>query len=203
MSNNKYIKLNADKSDFASALFNVKPNPVKRHPDEKLPEYNWYPVIEVKPHLPDQELYRNERSSWRITEDGLKIEITYEPTLVPLEQRQRVISERITKHRNQLLSGGIVFQGKPIDTRPETKQRVTALYLKAMSDPGFTSPFITEENEQIQLDSAGLIALGEAFFQYEGELVFYARAIKDQVEVSETPETVDISAGWPSNEFGA
>jgi hypothetical protein len=197
----KYIRLNKERTELTGALMNVKPRNVKRHPDEELPLYDWFPVIEVKPALPDTELYRHERGSWKITDDGLKVEITYTVVPIGVESGRAIVTQRYNEERNHRLANGLVFNGHLIHTRPDTYKRVMGLVMKAMQGE-FETDFITEDNQVIHLDRAAIFALGDAFVEFEGSHIFICRHMKDLAEANNKPEEIDITQGWPSNVFG-
>lgn len=196
----KYVRLSDDHTEIKSATFSVKPKQIRRLPDEVIPEHNWFTVVEHRAILPDRELYHHRRASWELIDDV--VHMHYEPVLIGLDERREIIVARCQEFRDDRLGAGIVFNGKLIDTRLETKLRVSGLVIKAMQDSTFTSNFITEDNSIVTFNAQDIIAFGDAFAQFEAEQIFYGRQLKDQIMASDEPETIDYTAGWPSIEFG-
>lgn len=195
----KYVRLNKERTEWTTALFNVKPNPVRRHDDSILPTFDWFTVVEHKQPLPDKDLYTHQRTSWELIDDV--VHITYTPTLINLEQRQRIVSERCTALRNEKLSNGLTFAGMPFDTREETYKRVLGTILKATIDPEHTTEWINQNNDRVFLSNQMIQAFGDAYARFENDLIMYCRDLKDVIEASDAPETIDITEGWPDTDY--
>lgn len=196
----KYVKLSDDRTQWESALFNVKPIPLRRHDDSLLPSFNWFTVQEHKEPLPDRELYTQERTSWELIDDV--VHVTYTPILVNVERRREVLSRRCTELRNRKLRGGLSFMGHRFDTEQETYTRILGASIKASRSPeAFSIDWITEDNTTVTMNAEQFMMFGDVFASFEEQHIMYARSLKDQIEASETPETIDYTQGWPSTEF--
>lgn len=195
----KYVKLNKEQTEWESALFSIKPLPVQRHPDEKLPEYDWYPVVEHKTPLTDNALYEHQKDSWEVL-DG-KVHIHYKEALLPLERRRSVLVGHVNTIRDRKLNGGLVFDGDTFQTDDTSIKRVLGAAVKAYADNTHTEDWITEDNKIVQMNNQRLIDFGNAFMQHERSHVMHARILKDTISSSDTPEKIDIHDGWPSIEY--
>lgn len=198
----KYVKLKADRSDFDSAIYATRPRQLRSLSVSDYRKHHWFMVEEHYQPRTDAQLYRYVRKSWELQEDG-KVHIFYEPELVNLEMRRRIMSDRVTEVRNRQIATGVKIKGFLFDTRPETYVRVAGSVIKAMRDEEFGTPWITEDNQTVMLTNKDILDLGDAYADYEVKNIMFARSLKDQVEASDTPEEFDIHDGWPSNEYYA
>lgn len=197
----KYVKLKDNKTKLDSAVYASRPRQLRGVSDTDLASYDWYVVEEHHEFRTDAELFHMTLESWTLEEDG-KVHMYYVPELVSLPLRRSIMSQRVTKLRDEKLRAGLNFRGKVFDTRPETVLRVTGAALKAVRDPEFQTPWITEDNSTVLLNAADVLALGDAYAEFEGSMVLFSRELKDSVEASDTPEEFAISEGWPSLVFG-
>ena len=195
----KYVKLNKQRTKWNSALYQVKPANVRRHPDEILPQYNWFPVEEHKKQLPDQEIYYHAVDDWEVI-DGV-VHIYYNPTLISLDRRRQILSDRVTDIRNRRLASGLTFMGFPFDTKESTYKLVLGVTIKALSDPTYTTYWITEDNRRIKMNAEQIMAFGSAYERFQNEHFMKSRDLKDDISISYYPEQIDINNGWPSAEY--
>ncbi len=196
----KFVKLKPNHTELDSAVYSSLPRQL-RSVQGNYADYDWFVVEEHYEFRSDAELYRMVMTSWELKEDG-KVHMYYVPELVGLELRRSIVSNRVTKLRDEKLLEGVMFRGKVFDTRPETYMRVTGAVLKAVRDPAFETVWITEDNSTVNLTSADILALGDAYAAFEGTMVLFARQLKDSVEASDVPEEFSITDGWPSLTFG-
>lgn len=195
----KYVKLNADKTEFESAVYSSKPRQIRRLSDADAKKHNWYPVKESFQTSPDRELYRNVIDTWSIV-DGY-VEIKYKPEMIYLDGRRDIMKNRVHELRNEKLRGGLVFNGNNFDTETDTYQRVSGAVLSVMLDETFETDWITADNTTVRLTGPEIIELGKAYAKFEEQHIMFARDLKDSVLASDEPETFDIESGWPSNVF--
>ena len=210
----KYVKLNKDRTEWLTPIFNVKPNPVRRHPDEILHTFDWYIVKESFAPITDRELYQHERGSWEVEEDsvyGHVVKVNYDSVLKDREQVCDVICKRVDVKRNTNMRGGLTYKGSRIATDEITLVRVTGLSVKAVIDPSISINFITVDNGIITLSASEVIELGNAFADFESQNVMTARILKDYILNHENPETVHIDEplmndgfpyDWPTGIYG-
>lgn len=190
----KYVKLNPEKTEWRSALFNVKPRPVRRHPDSKLPEFDWYTVIEHHQTLPDRELYRHERDRWELIDSV--VHIYYTPALVNVERVREIMCQRVDQHRDRLLEKPLEFQGHEIDASEKTLRRILGVYAKAMSDPEFSIQWIAVDNTLLDLDADAIRQLGDSFAFRESKIVLMARQAKNFINEHPEPHSMSVAEIW-------
>lgn len=196
----KYVKLNAEHTEWDSALYSMKPRQIRRLTDEQATQHHWFPVKEYFEPLPDRELYRNVRESWSLV-DG-HVEVRYVPEMIYLEGRRDIMAKRVHALREEKLRGGIEFNGNRFDTKAETMQRITGAVLSVMLDETFTTDWITEDNQTVTLNGTDIVGLGKAFAEHESRMIMFARDLKDSILASNEPETFVIDEGWPSTVYG-
>lgn len=194
----KYVKLKEDLSALDSAIYSVRPRQLRSVNTSDYKTYNWYVVEEHYEYRTDKQLYRYVMQKWELQADG-KVHVFYVPEMVNLEMRRSIMSNRVTETRDEKLSQGLMFRGKLFDTRPQTYMRVTGAALMAVRDPAFETHWITEDNSQVLLSAEDVLALGDAYAAFESRFIMFGRDLKDQIEVSNTPEQFDTNEGWPSN----
>lgn len=200
----KYVRLNKEKTETISPFMAVRPSPLKHIPDSKINDYGWYKVQEVRGDAADPELYSLTRTGWSLKEplgDDAYVEVTYTYQLVSIEQQRAVVAARCHKHRDGLLSQGLMFRGKMIDTQQETKHRILSQYMAATQNPTLSIDWITADNTILVLDAVGIQALATAFADFESVIVGHARSLKDQIYESITPTEFNYQDGWPIVEY--
>ena len=190
----KYVKLNPEKTKWESALFNVKPNPLKRHPDSRLPEFDWYTAKEHREPLKDRDLYHHERSGWELIDSVVHVYYTSEP--VGIEHARNIMCSRINQYRDNLISQPIDFNGHEIDGSDKTIRRIMGLYVKSLDNPDFTTEWIDGNNNIITLDSTLIRELGDAFAKRESGIVLHARSVKDWINEHAEPHTLTVEGAW-------
>ena len=195
----KYVKLNDARTEWASALFQVKPANVRRHPDSKLPEFNWFPVKEYTDTLPDEEIYYHAVDTWEV-KDGV-VHLDYKPTLIKLHRRREILSDRVTAIRDRRLQAGLSFMGFPFDTKESTYKLILGITMKAIVDPQYTTYWITEDNRRVKLGAKQIMAFGDAYEQFQNQHHMRARDLKDTIESSNQPHVIDLEEDWPDTDY--
>lgn len=196
----KYVKLKADHSEFDSAIYATRPRQLRSISVSDYRKHHWFMVEEHYEYRSDPQLYRYVRTGWELKDDG-KVHVYYKPELVNVETRRSIVSNRVNEVRDRKIAGGIVVKGNTFDTRPQTYVRVAGAVIKAMRDENFSTPWVTQDNKTVMLSNQDILDLGDAFAEFEGQNIMFARHLKDQVEASDTPEAFDINEGWPDNKF--
>lgn len=196
----KYVKLNSEHTEWESALYSMKPRQIRRLTTEQAREQHWFPVKEQFEPLPDRDLYRNVMQSWEVVEGF--VEVHYVPEMIYLNGRRDVMVERVNQMRETMLRGGITFNGNRFDTKQDTMQRITGAVLSVMLDETFSTDWITEDNQTVNLSAAEIVGLGKAFAAHESAMIMFARDLKDSILASDEPETFDVNEGWPSTVYG-
>lgn len=195
----KYIKLDAEHTQWDSALYSSKPRQIRRLTTEEARKQHWFPVKETFGVNPDTELHRNVVKSWEVV-DGF-VQITYEAELQSVERRRMVMINRVNRQVDRVLNGGITFNGVTLDTDEKSLQRVTGAVLRTLIDADYSTEWVTEDNTRITLEGAQIQELGKAFEAHQRKNILFGRDLKDSINSSEEPETFDISEGWPSTEY--
>lgn len=103
-----------------------------------------------------------------------------------VDQLKEVAMLRIDEARDKALVAGFMFNGTKFDSDNKSIQRISSAVTLSLLDPAFTTPWITWDNDIINLDAAGLSGLGQAAAAHEGALVFRARGLKDEILAAET-----------------
>lgn len=120
--------------------------------------------------------------------------------------------------RDAMINGGFTFAGVLYQTRPDDRENIAgAAQLAALAiqagavagdlkwanqdptdptGPDFT--WIAADNSETPMDAPTMIAFGKAVARYKSALIFYAKALKEQIDAAADPETVDIYSGWPA-----
>lgn len=196
----KYVKLTSDHTEWDSALYSMKPRQIRRLTTEQARDQHWFPVKETFQPLPDRDLYRNVMQEWQII-DGF-VEIQYVPEMIYLNGRKDVMVDRVNEMRESMLRGGITYNGNRFDTKQDTMQRITGAVLSVMLDETFSTDWITEDNQTVNLTATDIIGLGKAFAAHESAMIMFARDLKDSILASDAPETFDVNDGWPSTVYG-
>lgn len=115
--------------------------------------------------------------------------------------------------RDQVIDGGFSFAGNVFQTAPTDRENISGaaqLAFMAMvaagklagdlrwSDPDQDFGWIASDNTVVPMDAPTVIAFGKAIAGFKSGCIFYARAMKDQIDAAQNPATVDIEAGWPA-----
>lgn len=195
----KYLKLNDAQTEWASSIYKVKPTQVRRHSDTKLPEFNWFPVVEHTQQLPDGDIYYHAIESWEVLLG--KVHIYYTPKLISLDRRAEVLSNRVTQIRDRKLVSGLKFMGFPFDTKESTYKLVLGVTIKAINDPDYTTYWITEDNQRVKMNADHIMAFGSAYERFQNEHFMKARDLKDQIKESNQPHNIDLEGNWPEADY--
>lgn len=201
----KFVRLNKERTETISPYMAIRPNPIKNIPDDKINQYGWFKIKEVRGECPDKELYHLVRDGWSFHEpagEEAYVEVVYSYQIADIEQQRAVMVGRCHAYRDMLLSMGLTFRGKLIDTKPETKQRVLSHAVAAIQNPNLTVDWIVEDNTILTLDASGIQSLSDAFNEFESDIVSCGRSIKDQILTSDNPIDFDFTIGWPDTEYG-
>lgn len=135
----------------------------------------------------------------------------------PPTLQQAIITKQgeVMRKRDQEIDGGVAFQGKRFQTRPTDRENVqgaSTLALMAIvggalpgdlrwSDPTDDFGWIAEDNSIVTMDAHTVVAFGKAVAARKSACIFYARALKDDVELCSSVEEVNainINSGWPT-----
>ncbi|SFZ81649.1 protein of unknown function [Devosia enhydra] len=96
--------------------------------------------------------------------------------------------------------GGTVIAGTPIKTDRQTASILTAAFVTALADPGYTIRWKVADGVFTTLDAPTIVAIAtavrahvQACFDREGELTEAIMAAGD----AEALDAIDITTGWP------
>lgn len=198
----KYVKLSDDWTQLKSALHTQKPRQIQRLSDDVIHHHNWFMVEEQMPKQPKNlNIYELHRSDWYVS--GAKVTFVYEYRQRPLEDIKQYLVGRINQTRDRLLDQPILFDGNPFDRDARSMTRITGASVIAITDPDYVEPWITADNQTVQMTALEIMKMGKAQARYESLIVHKARSLKDAVLASDDPLSLDISNGWPGNSFSS
>jgi hypothetical protein len=89
--------------------------------------------------------------------------------------------EKINIEKAEALTGGFDSLGYTFDSDDSTLLSISALFMMANVNPAFTTPFITKDNQTIQLSNADIKTLGADALAFKAGVIFDARAKKDLI----------------------
>lgn len=122
------------------------------------------------------------------------------PHDLPLEDRRAAMIAALAETRWQHEVGGTVFNGTPLATDRETTAILTAAYVKAKEDAGYTIRWKTGAGTFVTLDAATIIAIADAArghvqacFDREDVLTSAIVAAGNHGDL----DAIDIGVGWP------
>lgn len=128
------------------------------------------------------------------------------PTIT--ERRQEVVSA-IDGKKQALLDAGAPYSGKFIQLDNESRSNLSGMGATALAvmvtsgavpwPASYAEGWISADNSRIALATpADGLALAAAAGDYYGKIAQNARSLKDTALASGNPESIDITAGWPS-----
>lgn len=92
--------------------------------------------------------------------------------------------------RDKDLKAGFEYDGHVYDSDDKSIQRINAIVTMSIANPDYSTPYITKNNDIVQLDAQGISGLGAAAAAHESGLIFKARGLKDQVLAAKTAAEV-------------
>ena len=106
-----------------------------------------------------------------------------------------------TSHRDQVLNGGCPFAGKIIESDDNSRLlvagSVSMAQLSKLAGQPFAIRWRTKDNSYLDLDADGMIGLGVSLGRFVGACYQASFAVKDAIDASSDPASVDITAGYP------
>lgn len=133
------------------------------------------------------------------------------PELPPIEQRRAAVWERVKAERTRRVNGGAQVAGHWYHTDVDSRVQHMRLDAKAsalLADGGSVEDVLTVAGQSIYWKtlSNGLVTMTAGLAQAIPvaievlDALAFARAetLRAQIEVSENPEAIDISSGWPA-----
>ncbi|TIW97782.1 DUF4376 domain-containing protein [Mesorhizobium sp.] len=98
-------------------------------------------------------------------------------------------------------TGGIIFGGVPVKTDRESASKLTAAYIKADKDAGYSIPnWKVAEGVFVTLTAATIIATGDAVTAHVQACFDREAALTAEILAAETPAdlaAIDLESGWP------
>lgn len=112
----------------------------------------------------------------------------------PQEAPDLPISTLVNIERDRRINLGVLHNGKVFQSDAVSKQRLLGVVVQATlaimngaqandlrwSDPNNDFTYISADNTAVPFDAPGIIALGQAVAAHERNLIYKARALKDQ-----------------------
>jgi hypothetical protein len=131
--------------------------------------------------------------------------------------RRDTIKIQIAAKRDAVIDGGLTFANTVFQTRPDDRENISgAAQLAFMSliqmQASNTNPvgnfrwhggasdfgWIALDNSVVTMDAPTVISFAKTIAEFKSTCIFYARYLKDQVDLTVPPETVNINVGWPT-----
>jgi hypothetical protein len=124
-----------------------------------------------------------------------------QPQTDPLAGIRQAQIAAINAERDRREQSSFPYMGKRIDSDPVSVQRISVAAATAQMALAQGVPFSLEwtcaDNSLLPLDAAGVLGMMQALGAYGLSLHMHARALKDAVNASDDPASIDTSSGWP------
>lgn len=129
--------------------------------------------------------------------------ISRRPTPATFEERRERLLERLADRRWRAETGGTSIDGVAIATDEKSITFLTAGYIRAKEDPGYTIRWKIAPGQFFTLDAETIIAMAtlasahvQACFDNEDAITAQILAAEDDAALA----AIDIETGWPSQE---
>lgn len=122
------------------------------------------------------------------------------PPAPTIEQRRAERSALVNILREQKVAGGVTFDGKRFATDPLSRANLSGAVASA-NGPGGVPPGLvwrSEDNQAVPMTPQKLAQFGRAVLDHVNACYACSWQLKDAIASSNDPESVDITAGWPS-----
>lgn len=110
-------------------------------------------------------------------------------------------TEAVNAERNRREQAGFLYLDRTIDSDPIAVQRITIAASVAQMAIATGVPFELEwtcaDNSLLTLDARGIVGMMQALGAYGLALHLHARALKQQIGISDDPKSIDVLSGWP------
>lgn len=122
------------------------------------------------------------------------------PAPPTLEQRRAERKALVNILRNEKAAAGVTFDGKRFDSDPLSRANLTGAVASVGGGGGIPPGFSwrTADNEIVAMTPQRLAQLGRAVLDHVNACYLRSWQLKDAIEASSDPESIDITAGWPS-----
>jgi hypothetical protein len=120
--------------------------------------------------------------------------------ILPLADRRIEYAARVNAKRNDVLDGGFNAGGHLWDSNRAARLNFTEAIAAYQSGEPFPSDFTWRDatNVDVAMTRTQFIALIGALRRFVDACQKRTAALKAQILSSDTPESVDVSSGWPS-----
>lgn len=116
-------------------------------------------------------------------------------------KRLKRVSE-INAERDRREQGTFPYMSKQVQCDPISVQRISVAAATAQmalaANVAYSVDWSCADNSILTLDALGVLGMMQALGTHGIAIHYYARTLKDQVAVSNDPESIDILTGWPS-----
>ena len=121
---------------------------------------------------------------------------TAPPQAVPsLEEKKAEKRQRINAKRDEKEASGFLYNGVSFDSDQRSANRILCAAIAAQAALVLGQPLNVDwtaaDNSVVPLDAAGIVGLAVALAQAGTANFYTAKALKQQVDVAQTPEAVD------------
>ena len=130
---------------------------------------------------------------------GPEISFKVQPVEVVKARRQ----DEVTAKKAEQLAGGFLWNGKRWDADAQAQQNVTSMASAVAAGMALPDGFFwtSYDNEDVEIDAAGISALSAAMMTFIFSTHSHARSLKETIEAQASNADVmdvDIDSGWPS-----
>jgi hypothetical protein len=143
---------------------------------------------------------RAEWAAYRAWTDAGNVPDDLQVAVMPLPARRIEYAARVNAKRNEVLDGGFNAGGRLWDSNRTARLNFTEAIAAYQAGEPFPSDFTWRDaaDVDVALTRAQFIALLGALRRFVDACQKRTAALKAQILSSDTPESVDVSSGWPS-----
>lgn len=117
-----------------------------------------------------------------------------------IERRRAERCAEVNARRTRAIAAGVAFEGYVYDSDSTSLANVTAAVAGAAAGipipEGFT--WRTADNVNVPMDVEQLVALGAAMLAHGSACYAYSWALKDAINDSDDPLSINLDEGWPT-----
>lgn len=123
-----------------------------------------------------------------------------QPPAPSLELRRAERSALVNRVRDAQAAAGVTFDGKRFDSDPVSRANLTGAVASIGGGGGLPSglQWRTADNQLVAMTPQKLSQLGRAVLDHVNACYVRSWELKDAIAASLDPESIDITAGWPS-----
>ena len=170
-------------------------------PNEELLKYGYEPIMDSpKPVVDKNKIVLKDGTEKDTTGNWVYkwkiVDIPKEIILAKLKAKQNEVWNNIQLMRDKISSGGILVNGKWFHTDNESFTKYLSLLIAGDNIPP-NIMWKTMDGSKILMTALLVKEIYTTALAFSNNVFNIAESIKDQMLKSETPESFDITTGWP------